>query len=146
MNGLPDGFGIRVGCDVTSIDEVRESLAAFGSRYLDRVFTGREVRDCGDVDPVPGLAARFAAKEAVIKAFASPDESYPLQEIEVMRDGPLPTLRLSGSLADLARTQGWVSTAVSLSHGECHASAVVMVVCGGPVPPDEPGVVWKECR
>ena len=51
------------------------------------------------------LAARFAAKEAVIKAFAEPDMPFPLREIEVTRDGPLPLLRLSGTLAERANTK-----------------------------------------
>ena len=75
------------------------------------------------------LAARFAAKEAVIKAFAEPDMPFPLREIEVVRDGPLPLLRLSGTLAERAQHQGWLSASLSLSHADCHAIAVVVVVC-----------------
>jgi len=77
------------------------------------------------------LAARFAAKEAVIKAFAQPDMPFPWREIEVTRDGPLPLLRLSGALAERAQDQGWLNSSLSLSHADCHAMAVVLVVCGG---------------
>ena len=76
------------------------------------------------------LAARFAAKEAVIKAFAEPDMPFPLREIEVTRDGPLPLLRLSGAVAERAQHQGRLSLSLSLSHADCHAMAVVLVVCG----------------
>jgi holo-[acyl-carrier protein] synthase len=131
-----DGHRVRVGCDVADVDDVQNSLAAFGDRYLRKVFTTSEINDCQGRDRVHRLAARFAAKEAVIKAFAEPDMSFPWREIEVTRDGPLPRLRLSGTLAESAQRQGWVSSSLSLSHAACHAMAVVFVVCSPAV--DEP--------
>ena len=131
---LPDEFDeqrVRVGCDVLSVRDVAESLSTFGDRYLNKVFTAGEIDDCHGRD-VHGLAARFAAKEAVIKAFAEPDMAFPLREIEITRDGPVPRLRLNGSLAERARRQGWRSTSVTLSHADCHAMAVVVVACGEP--------------
>jgi holo-[acyl-carrier protein] synthase len=124
-----DGHRVRVGCDVAVIDEVQDSLAAFGDRYLRKVFTAGEITDCQGRNRVHRLAARFAAKEAVIKAFAEPGIAFPWREIEVTRDGPLPVLRLSGSLAERAQQQGWLSSSLSLSHTDCHAMAVVLVVC-----------------
>jgi holo-[acyl-carrier protein] synthase len=125
-----DGHRVRAGCDVLAVQEVQDSLAAFGDRYLRKVFTAGEIEDCQGLNRAHGLAARFAAKEAVIKAFAEPDMPFPLREIEVTRDGPLPRLRLSGSIAEQARLQGWLSSSLSLSHADCHAMAVVVVVCG----------------
>jgi holo-[acyl-carrier protein] synthase len=127
--GEVDGYRVRVGCDVADIEDVRNSLAAFGDRYLHKVFTASEINDCQGVNRVQRLAARFAAKEAVIKAFAEPDMPFPWREIEVTRDGPLPQLRLSGTLAEQAQNQGWLSSSLSLSHADCHAMAVVLVVC-----------------
>jgi len=124
-----DGHRVRVGCDVADVEDVHNSLAAFGDRYLRKVFTTSEINDCQGRDRVQRLAARFAAKEAVIKAFAEPDMSFPWREIEVTRDGPLPRLRLSGTLAESAQRQGWTSSSLSLSHAQCHAMAVVYVVC-----------------
>jgi holo-[acyl-carrier protein] synthase len=127
---LPDEIDanrVRVGCDVLAVQDVQDSLAAFGDRYLRKVFTADEIDDCGG--RAHGLAARFAAKEAVIKAFAEPDMAFPLREIEVTRDGPRPQLRLRGSLAERAQHQGWLSSSLSLSHADCHAMAVVVVVC-----------------
>src|SRR6202012_4083819 len=112
-----DGHRVRVGCDVVAIEDVQDSLAAFGDRYLRKVFTASETKDCQGRDRVPRLAARFAAKEAVIKPFAEPDMPFPLREIEVTRDGPLPLLRLSGSIAERAQQPGWLSSSLSLSHG-----------------------------
>ncbi|MEB4210071.1 4'-phosphopantetheinyl transferase superfamily protein [Mycobacterium sp. 94-17] len=127
--GEVDGHHLRVGCDIVAIQEVENSLTAFGERYLRRVFTASEVDDCRAGNLAQRLAARFAAKEAAIKAFAEPDSPFPLREIEVTRDGPLPRLRLSGTVAEGARRQGWLSSSLSLSHAECHAMAVVVVVC-----------------
>ncbi len=87
------------------IEEVQDSLATFGDRYLRKVFTASEIDDCQGHNRAQRLAARFAAKEAVIKAFAEPDMAFPLREIEVIRDGPLPVLRLSGTVAERARHQ-----------------------------------------
>jgi holo-[acyl-carrier protein] synthase len=130
LPGEVDGHRVRAGCDVVDIDDVQDSLAAFGDRYLRKVFTASEIDDCRGRNQVYRLAARFAAKEAVIKAFAEPDKPFPWHEIEVTRDGPLPVLRLSGTLAERARRQGWLSSSLSLSHADCHAMAVVFVVCG----------------
>jgi holo-[acyl-carrier protein] synthase len=127
--GEVDGHRVRVGCDVAAIDEVQDSLATFGERYLRKVFTASEISDCQGRNQVHRLAARFAAKEAVIKAFAEPDMAFPWREIEVTRDGPLPLLRLSGTLAERAQRQGWLSSSLSLSHADCHAMALVLVVC-----------------
>jgi len=130
LPGEVDGHRVRVGCDVVPINDVKDSLATFGDRYLRKVFTASEINDCQGHDRVQRLAARFAAKEAVIKAFAEPDWPFPLCEIEVTRDGPLPLLRLSGTLAERAKQQGWLSLSLSLSHADCHAMAAVLVVCG----------------
>ncbi|OBH04815.1 hypothetical protein A5696_03895 [Mycobacterium sp. E2699] len=131
MPGGVVGHRVRIGCDVVAIEDVEGSLAAFGDAYLDKVFTAGEIDDCRGRNQVQRLAARFAAKEAVIKAFAEPDPDvpYPWREIEVTRDGPLPVLRLRGTLAERARRQGWLSSSLSLSHTDCHAMAVVLVVC-----------------
>jgi holo-[acyl-carrier protein] synthase len=129
LPGAVDGRRVRVGCDVQDIEHVQDSLAAFGDRYLRKIFTAREINDCKGRNQVHRLAARFAAKEAVIKAFAEPDTPFPWREIEVTKDGPLPRLRLSGTLAGRAQHQGWLSSSLSLSHADCHAMAVVLVAC-----------------
>ncbi len=129
LPGEVDGCRVRVGCDVVPMAEIQDSLTAFGDRYLRKVFTASEINDCQGRDRVHRLAARYAAKEAVIKAFAEPDMAFPWCEIEVTRNGPLPLLRLSGSLAERAQQQGWLTSSLSLSHADCHAMAVLFVVC-----------------
>jgi hypothetical protein len=89
-NGI-DGHRVRVGCDVLAIQDVADSVATFGDRYLRKVFTSGEIDDCQG-HYFHGLAARFAAKEAVIKAFADPDMPFPLREIEITRQRAIQVL------------------------------------------------------
>lgn len=120
---------IRVGCDLVAIDEIRASVSEFGDRYVRKVFTTGEIEDCRGADRIARLAARFAAKEAVIKAFSDPLMAFPLREIEVTKHHLLPVVRLTGSVARRAQQQGWTGTSLSLSHADCHAMAVFVVVC-----------------
>jgi holo-[acyl-carrier protein] synthase len=115
----------RVGIDLASAQGVREALEAHGSRYLERVYTDAEQRDCAG-DP-RRLAARFAAKEATVKVLRpGPGCAVPLRDIEVVRhpDGHTELL-LSGLAADRAAAEGLVDLAVSLSHEGDLATAVV---------------------
>ena len=63
LPGEVDGHRVRVGCDVVAIEDVQDSLAAFGDRYLRKVFTASEINDCQGRNRVHRLAGRFAAKE-----------------------------------------------------------------------------------
>ncbi|WP_019202823.1 holo-ACP synthase [Tsukamurella sp. 1534] len=115
-----------IGIDLVAIGDVEYSLAEFGDRFLRRVFTGAERRECaGDARR---LAARLAAKEAAIKALRpGPEVPTPPREIEVVTTPYGPELRLHGGLAARARARGWREPRVSLSHTDCHAVAVVTV-------------------
>lgn len=119
--------GVRIGCDVVALGEIEESLRAFGERFISRVFTPDEAATCVGANRVPRLAARFAAKEAAIKALALPSIPTPPREIEVTSESGVPALRLHGSIAEHARAQGWRDMRVSLSHTDCHAMAMVAV-------------------
>lgn len=111
-----DLHDLRIGCDLVEPQAVRESIAAFGDRYLDRVFTPDERRQSGD-DP-ERLAGRFAAKEAVVKVLRpAPTEPVDLRDVAVLHDEHgAPTVVLSGTALVLADRQGLGTIAVSLSH------------------------------
>lgn len=121
---------LRVGLDLVEVEAVETTLRSpVANRYLDRVYTRGEVRDCttnGKVDP-RRLAARFAAKEAAMKALRVGDRAVPWRSIEVRReeDGA-PALCLHGAAAELARTIGLTRFEVSLAHEHAYASAVVV--------------------
>lgn len=123
------GMDLRVGIDTVAVAAVRDALTAHGERYLQRVYTPREVVDCTGVDgPDPErLAARFAAKEATLKALRASEGGVPWAAIEVRRDpGGHPELALSGQAAALAERTGITGLEVSLTHEAGLASAVVV--------------------
>ncbi|MBX8687500.1 4'-phosphopantetheinyl transferase superfamily protein [Mycobacterium sp. 20091114027_K0903767] len=124
-----EGHRIRVGCDVVAIEDIANSLSSFGDRFLARIYTDDEVATCDGPNRLARLAARFAAKEAAMKAFAQPDSAFAPPEIEVVTSDYVPKLRLSGSAAQLAAAQRWLEVSLSITHAECHAAAVVVAVC-----------------
>lgn len=121
---------MRTGIDAQSIDEVREAVAVFGDRYLRRLFTPQEVRDAGGLGApraAASLAARFAAKEAALKALRVDERVPAWTEIEVVREaGGAVSLRLAGSARDLASAGGLTDFEVSLTHAGDIAIAVVV--------------------
>lgn len=126
-----DEGGLRVGVDLTLVDDVAASIARFGDRYVRRLFTQHEIDCCagGLATMAPGMAARFAAKEATIKVLRPSGARPAWTTIEVRRqpDGWC-RLHLTGAAADLAESEGLEHLAVSLSHEGNLATAVVVAV------------------
>jgi holo-[acyl-carrier protein] synthase len=113
-----------VGMDMVEVEEVREALAAHGDRYLERVYTAQERATCGRSPR--RLAARFAAKEAAMKALACEDR-LPWHSIAVATaPGGAPTLTLTGPAAEMARVRRVTSVALSFTHGASYAAAIVL--------------------
>jgi holo-[acyl-carrier protein] synthase len=133
---------IRVGLDLVAVESIVESLAApHRDRYLARVYTEREVRDCRTAIGLDAerLAARFAAKEATLKVLPAADTGLSLLAIEVRREpSGRVYLELSGRAAALAAEAGIVDLALSLTHEGGFAAAVVVADCrvaaGSPYP------------
>ena len=111
-----------VGIDLLEIDRLERSLERH-PRLADRVFSAAE-REYAAARARPGrhLAARFAAKEAVIKALAL-SGGFGLNEVEVVAGEP-PTVRLSGRAAEAA---GGERVEISLTHSREFAAAVAIV-------------------
>jgi holo-[acyl-carrier protein] synthase len=118
---------LSVGIDLVATDEVRASLAAYGERYLDRIYTEGERRECG-LDP-RRLASRFAAKEATMKALRrdATDRGLSWRSIDVGSDaaGRL-RVCLHGPAAEFAGRRRVRRIEVSLSQGAAVAAAVVL--------------------
>jgi holo-[acyl-carrier protein] synthase len=126
-------MSMRIGADITAVDDVSASLEHFGDRYLRRVFTEHEVASCtgGPAAFAASLAARFAAKEATIKVLRPTGTTPPWRSIEVHRHpSGWCDLRLHGEAARQAAEQGITELAVSLSHESGIAAAVVLARCG----------------
>lgn len=117
-----------VGIDIVDIDRIRNSIKNFGDDFLYRVYTESEVEYCMKRrDPHPSLAARFAAKEAVIKALTT-DESIPLKDIEVvMSDNGKPGIRPGDALGRIMAEAGVLGSHLSLSHEKRYAIAYVVL-------------------
>lgn len=122
-----DGGGTaRTGCDVQLVDDVAVAVRDFGQRYLDRVYTSAEQDSLRTGGPA-SLAARFAAKEAVLKLIGRPD-GVDLRCIEIATAGGRPAVRLYGRAAELAATERLDRIDVSLSHTGDVAFAVAVAV------------------
>jgi holo-[acyl-carrier protein] synthase len=124
-------MALRVGIDLVNVATIARSLEEHGERYLRRVYTAREVADCtrpGAALPDPlRLAARFAAKEAAMKVLEAGDAAVPWPSIEVVRNpGRAPTLKLRSPAADMAAQAGITALALSFSHEDDYATAVVV--------------------
>ncbi len=79
---------LRVGLDLVQVSRVEESLARFGDRYTQRVFTAAEIAYCesSSAERSRRFAARMAAKEATWKALGLDDTGHDWRAIEVARD------------------------------------------------------------
>lgn len=124
-------MAIRIGLDLVAVDSVAAALrGAHRNHYLERIYTEREVDDCrgpsGRVEP-ERLAARFAAKEATIKALPGAGEEVRLTTIEVLTEpSGAVRLELSGRAAELAREADITELALSLTHEGGFAAAAVV--------------------
>jgi holo-[acyl-carrier protein] synthase len=118
---------LATGVDILEIGRLREVIERHGDRFLQRVYTPRELAQVGN--NIASLAARFAAKEAVSKALGTGLGSVSFQHVEVLRDeARAPVLYLHGEArqrADLLGLQVW---SVSLSHTDEYAVAFVTAI------------------
>jgi holo-[acyl-carrier protein] synthase len=122
---------VGVGVDLVTVSRIRKALedAHTGKRFLDRVFTSEESRYCESRKRgYESYAARFAAKEAAMKALGVGWGRYAgWREIEVIRGpGGKPSLRLTGKAEQRARKLGIESFALSLTHEPPLAMAQVI--------------------
>jgi len=120
----------RVGIDLVRISRIDESLMRFGERFMRRVFHADEIVYAMEAPPAlraQRLAARFAAKEAAMKALRVAHRGVPWREIEVRRsaDGDC-ALVLHGSASQAACDAGFAVASLSLTHEGDYAAAVVL--------------------
>jgi holo-[acyl-carrier protein] synthase len=120
---------VGIGIDVVEIARVRRLMERWQDRFLRRVFTEAELAYAlGRHDPAQHLAARFAAKEATLKALGTGlSMGVRWREMEVRRAGDQrPRLALSGRTAELGAAKGVRRLHVSLSHDAGLAVAQVL--------------------
>ncbi|MBI1956516.1 MAG: holo-ACP synthase [Acidobacteria bacterium] len=121
---------LGLGVDITEVPRLREAIERYGERFLRRVFTPAEVvycqrhKDCYD-----RFAARFAAKEAAMKALGTGWRGgVTWRQIEVVNlPSGKPCLRLAGKALEIFRSLGGTNLVLSLTHTADYALAEVII-------------------
>jgi holo-[acyl-carrier protein] synthase len=119
-----------VGTDIVAVSRIAALMQDHGVAFLKRWFTAREIDYCsGKAVPSRHFAARFAAKEAVVKALPVAWDGPPSwRSIEIAIDScGVPSVRLSGAILDAATRAGVGEISVSLSHCDEYAIAIALV-------------------
>ena len=121
---------IGIGLDATDLPRIADVLQRYGNRFLARVFTDGEIAYCTRRrDPVPHLAGRFAVKEAAMKALGTGHSRGVMwKDVEVVRRGGPPQLRLHGGAARRADALHVRRSLVTITHSQTLAIAQVMLL------------------
>lgn len=125
------GEVVGIGVDLAVITRIRQMVERWDERFLRRVFTDEEIAYCQRRrDPAQHFAARFAAKEATLKALGTGlSMGVRWRELEVRRErGQAPTMELSGRSRALARAKGGERVLLSLTHDGDYAMAQAMLL------------------
>jgi holo-[acyl-carrier protein] synthase len=122
---------VGTGIDITEVDRVAASIKRFGDRFLNRVYTPAEIAYCKSRKrgAVQSFAARFAAKEAGMKAIGTGQRhGISWKDIEVGREpGGRPTILFHRQAKVFADKLGMKRAALSLTHTEHEAMAQVIL-------------------
>jgi holo-[acyl-carrier protein] synthase len=121
---------LGIGVDLIEVERIQHSLDRFGERFMKRVFTEGEITYCQSMKfPARHFAARFAAKEAVSKAFGTGiGKAMSWRDIDVhKKESGEPFLVLHGGADKLAKAHAMRGAWISLSHTEHHAVAMIVI-------------------
>lgn len=117
---------LGLGTDVVDVARFGETLLRRGERFIERVFTEAERDHCAG--RVERLAARFAAKEAVLKALGTGLSGCRWVHIDIVPNASgAPQVRLSGGAFDIAERMGVTDIHLSISHTRTTAMAVAVL-------------------
>ncbi len=122
---------LGTGIDIVETERIEQSLEKFGERFLKRVFHPDEITYARSMKfPALHLAARFAAKEAISKAFGTGiGKQLGWTDMEIRRKGSgEPYVVLHGKGADLAKRRGVTQVLVSLSHCKAYSAASAILL------------------
>ncbi len=110
---------VGTGIDIAEVPRIGQAIERFGERFLQRIFTAGEIRYCDSkANRAERYAARFAAKEAAMKALGTGwNHGVRWRDCEVVRaPGGRPTMTFHGKAAEFAARLGVRNIALSLSH------------------------------
>lgn len=117
-----------IGIDIVEIDRIRSLIGSYGSRFIDRVFSSCEISYCQNKkDPSESFAARFAVKEAFVKALGTGMVSGMKFSDVSLENSDRPEIKLSGIAQSIAESKGIASMHTSISHEKGYAIAIVIL-------------------
>jgi holo-[acyl-carrier protein] synthase len=116
---------ISVGVDIIEIQRIEQAISNWQGSFLNRIYTPSELEQYFNI--TSSLAARFAGKEAVMKALGSNSIHTNWRDIEILsnREGA-PTISLAGKTKEKAEEKGIRELSISLSHSKEYAIAFVV--------------------
>jgi holo-[acyl-carrier protein] synthase len=116
-----------IGIDIIEIPRIKAAISRQGEDFIRRIYTDAEIKAYRW--KLPSLAARFAAKEAIIKALGKATAGAKLKDIEILADDKgKPLVNLYGEAQNQAKALGIASFAVSLSHSKEYAIAIAIAI------------------
>lgn len=120
---------VGVGIDICENDRISEMLGKYKERFLQRVFTTDEVEYClRKKDPIPHLAARFAVKEAFIKALGMPrDLTISYRDVGLKGSEGKKDINVTGKLASMLASKTVTNVLFSISHARDYSNACVIL-------------------
>jgi holo-[acyl-carrier protein] synthase len=121
---------VGTGIDIAEVPRIRQAIKRFGDRFLHRIYTAGEIRYCeSKANRVERYAARFAAKEAAMKALGTGwNRGVRWRDCEVVRlPGGRPTITFHGKAAEFAARLNVKNAALSISHTAGQAIAQVIL-------------------
>jgi holo-[acyl-carrier protein] synthase len=121
---------VGTGIDIAEVNRIANSIARFGRRFLERVFTADEIRYCeSKANKAERYAARFAAKEAAMKAIGTGwNRGVTWRDVEVRRaPGQRPTMEFHNKAGEFFRQLGAVRAHLSITHTKDSAMAQVIL-------------------
>ncbi len=120
---------LGTGIDIVKISRIKNLIEKYGERFLKKIYTEAEIEYCQQKKIyAPSFAARFAAKEAVLKALGTGMRNNSWQDIEVLNDDlGKPEVRLSARTAIQAQELGVRSIFLSISHEKEYSIAQIVM-------------------
>jgi len=121
---------VGTGIDITEVPRIAQAITRYGDRFLRRIFTEGEIQYCeSKANRMERYAARFAAKEAAMKALGTGwNHGIRWRDVEVRREpGGRPTIAFHGKAAEFAAKLGAARVALSLTHTASEAIAQVIL-------------------
>lgn len=129
MTGNKEGLVAGIGLDLVSVSRFKKALDRWGERFMQRLFTPEEIRYCQDsAKPEIHLAARFAAKEALVKALGIGfSGGITFRDVEVLsHKGSPPKIALHNRALVISVASGYSGYHLSITHSGDYAAACVV--------------------